>query len=95
MSFLACRKSFVDLRAINGHFAGTPFIQPHLATFKVEEVVVVVVVVVEVVVAVVVVVVVGVVGVVVVVVVVGVGVVVVVVVELRAVWGSLRPVGGP
>ena len=25
-----------DLWAIYGHFAGTPFIQPHLATFKVE-----------------------------------------------------------
>ena len=29
-------KPLFDLRAIYGHFAGTPFIQPHLATFKKE-----------------------------------------------------------
>ena len=33
---LSCIKMNIvlDLRAIYGHFAGTPFIQPHLATFK-------------------------------------------------------------
>ena len=29
------QKTIFDLRAIYGHFAGTPFIQPHLATSKI------------------------------------------------------------